>query len=165
MDTEACVRDSIALADVVLLCTPPGFRPIHFEEAIRNNKHVFMEKPVATDPAGVQKVLAAAAEAKKIAAQEAAAAKKLAAEQAMAKALEVAAAKKAEAEAKKQAALEAGIPETYASRQGQWLKKHPMVVASLERELDDAELRKLQKLIHEINSKMDCCKEILGIEE
>ena len=65
----------------------------------------------------------------------------------------------------KQAALEAGIPETYASRQGQWLKKHPMVVASLERELDDAELRKLQKLIHEINAKMDACKEILGLEE
>jgi predicted dehydrogenase len=47
-----------------LLATPPGFRPIHFEEAIKQNKHVFMEKPVATDPAGVQKVLAAAALAK-----------------------------------------------------------------------------------------------------
>lgn len=58
-------KQAIALADVVLLATPPGFRPIHFEEAIRNNKHVFMEKPVATDPAGVQKVLAAAEEAKK----------------------------------------------------------------------------------------------------
>lgn len=56
---------AIPLADVVILATPPGFRPIHFEEAIRQNKHVFMEKPVATDPAGVQKVLAAAAEAKK----------------------------------------------------------------------------------------------------
>jgi predicted dehydrogenase len=57
-------KKAIALADVVLLCTPPGFRPIHFEEAIKQNKHVFMEKPVATDPAGVQKVLAAAALAK-----------------------------------------------------------------------------------------------------
>ena len=55
---------AIPLADVVILATPPGFRPIHFEEAIKQNKHVFMEKPVATDPAGVQKVLAAAAEAK-----------------------------------------------------------------------------------------------------
>lgn len=55
---------AIALADVVLLATPPGFRPIHFEEAIKQNKHVFMEKPVATDPAGIQKVLAAAAIAK-----------------------------------------------------------------------------------------------------
>ncbi len=55
---------AIPLADVVILATPPGFRPIHFEEAIRQNKHVFMEKPVATDPAGVQKVLATAAIAK-----------------------------------------------------------------------------------------------------
>ncbi len=55
---------AIALADVVLLATPPGFRPIHFEEAIKQGKHVFMEKPVATDPAGIQKVLASAAIAK-----------------------------------------------------------------------------------------------------
>ena len=55
---------AIPLADVVILSTPPGFRPIHFEEAIKQNKHVFMEKPVATDPAGVQKVLEIAAIAK-----------------------------------------------------------------------------------------------------
>ena len=55
---------AIPLADVVILTTPPGFRPIHFEEAIKQNKHVFMEKPVATDPAGIQKVLAVAAIAK-----------------------------------------------------------------------------------------------------
>ena len=55
---------AIPLADVVILATPPGFRPIHFEEAIRQNKHVFMEKPVATDPAGIKKVLAAAEVAK-----------------------------------------------------------------------------------------------------
>ena len=55
---------AIALADVVILATPPGFRPIHFEEAIKQGKHVFMEKPVATDPAGIQRVLAAAALAK-----------------------------------------------------------------------------------------------------
>jgi predicted dehydrogenase len=55
---------AIPLADVVILATPPGFRPLHFEEAIRQGKHVFMEKPVATDPAGVQKVLAAAELAK-----------------------------------------------------------------------------------------------------
>jgi predicted dehydrogenase len=48
---------AIPLADVVILTTPPGFRPIHFEEAIKQNKHVFMEKPVATDPAGIKKVL------------------------------------------------------------------------------------------------------------
>jgi len=57
-------KKAIALADVVILATPPGFRPIHFEEAINQGKHVFMEKPVATDPAGVQKVLATAAIAK-----------------------------------------------------------------------------------------------------
>ncbi len=58
-------QKAIALADVVILTTPPGFRPIHFTEAIRQGKHVFMEKPVATDPAGIQKVLLAAEEAKK----------------------------------------------------------------------------------------------------
>jgi predicted dehydrogenase len=57
-------KQAIALADVVILTTPPGFRPIHFEEAIRQGKHVFMEKPVATDPAGVKKVLETAALAK-----------------------------------------------------------------------------------------------------
>ena len=57
-------KKAIALADVVILATPPGFRPIHFEEAIAQNKHVFMEKPVAVDPAGVQKVLEIAAIAK-----------------------------------------------------------------------------------------------------
>src|SRR3954468_3785709 len=58
-------KKAIPLADVVILATPPGFRPIHFEEAIRLNKHVFMEKPVATDPAGIQKVLQVAEDAKK----------------------------------------------------------------------------------------------------
>lgn len=52
-------------ADVVLLATPPGFRPIHFEEAVRQNKQVFMEKPVAVDSPGIRKVLAAAEEAKR----------------------------------------------------------------------------------------------------
>ena len=54
-------QKAIALADVVILATPPGFRPIHFEEAVKQGKHIFMEKPVATDPAGIQRVLAAAA--------------------------------------------------------------------------------------------------------
>jgi predicted dehydrogenase len=55
----------IPLADVIIIATPPGFRPIHFEEAIKQGKHVFMEKPVATDPAGVKKVLEIAEIAKK----------------------------------------------------------------------------------------------------
>jgi predicted dehydrogenase len=58
-------KKAIPLADVVILATPPGFRPIHFEEAVKQGKHIFMEKPVATDPAGVKRVLVAAEEAKK----------------------------------------------------------------------------------------------------
>ena len=58
-------KKAIALADVVVLATPPGFRPLHFEEAVRQGKHVFMEKPVAVDGPGVRRVLAAAEEAKK----------------------------------------------------------------------------------------------------
>ncbi len=58
-------KDAISQADVVLLTTPPGFRPIHFEEAVRQGKHVFMEKPVATDAPGIRRVLAAAEESKK----------------------------------------------------------------------------------------------------
>src|ERR1017187_4015453 len=58
-------QKSIALADVVILASSPGFRPIHFEEAVRRGKHVFMEKPVATDAPGIRRVLAAAEEAKR----------------------------------------------------------------------------------------------------
>lgn len=58
-------KHAIAEADLVILATPPGFRPMQFEEAIRQGKHVFMEKPVATDAPGVRKVLAAAKEADK----------------------------------------------------------------------------------------------------
>ena len=58
-------KQAIALADVVILTAPPGFRPSHFEEAVKQNKHIFAEKPVATDAPGVRKVLAAAEEAKR----------------------------------------------------------------------------------------------------
>ena len=51
--------------DVVLLATPPGFRPQHLKAAVDAGKHVFCEKPVATDAAGVRMALAAVAEAKK----------------------------------------------------------------------------------------------------
>ena len=57
-------KNAIDLADVVILTTPPGFRPLHFEYAIAQDKHVFMEKPVATDPAGVRRVLKSAKLAK-----------------------------------------------------------------------------------------------------
>jgi len=55
----------IDMVDVVVIATPPGFRPYHFEAAVKAGKHVFMEKPLATDATGVRKVLAAAEEAKK----------------------------------------------------------------------------------------------------
>lgn len=51
--------------DLVILATPPGFRPLHYEAAIKAGKHVFMEKPVAVDAAGVRKVLKATEESKK----------------------------------------------------------------------------------------------------
>ncbi len=54
----------IPLVDVVLIATPPGFRPMHFEAAINADKHVFMEKPLATDAVGVRKVLEVAEIAK-----------------------------------------------------------------------------------------------------
>lgn len=59
-----CYKKAINEADVVILATPPGFRPQHFEYAIAQGKHVFMEKPVATDVAGIKKVLATAKIAK-----------------------------------------------------------------------------------------------------
>lgn len=62
------------------------------------------------------------------------------------------------------AALRSGIPETYASRQGAWLKKHPMVVAALEQDLDERELRELQKTVAEIDIKIEKCKAILGLD-
>jgi myo-inositol 2-dehydrogenase / D-chiro-inositol 1-dehydrogenase len=43
--------------DVVLLCTPPHFRPEHVEAAVNAGKHIFMEKPIAVDPVGARRVL------------------------------------------------------------------------------------------------------------
>ena len=61
-------KKAIDAADVVILTTPPGFRPQHFEYAVSQGKHIFMEKPVATDVTGIKKVLVAAkvAQAKKL---------------------------------------------------------------------------------------------------
>ena len=58
-------QKAIDMADVVILATPPGFRPLHFKYAIDNDKHVFMEKPVATDAHGVRQVLESAKIAKR----------------------------------------------------------------------------------------------------
>ena len=46
--------------DLVLLTTPPGFRPVHFAYAVEKGKHAFIEKPVATDAPGLRMFLDAA---------------------------------------------------------------------------------------------------------
>ena len=51
--------------DVVLLCTPPGFRPLHIQAAVAADKHIFAEKPCAVDGPGVRAVLAACEEARR----------------------------------------------------------------------------------------------------
>jgi len=51
--------------DVILLATPPVFRPIHLKAAVAAGKHVFCEKPVATDAPGVRSVMETVAESKK----------------------------------------------------------------------------------------------------
>ncbi|HLP73144.1 MAG TPA: Gfo/Idh/MocA family oxidoreductase [Bacteroidales bacterium] len=43
--------------DIVLLCTPPHFRPQHVEAAVKAGKHIFMEKPVAVDPVGARQMM------------------------------------------------------------------------------------------------------------
>src|SRR5205085_556697 len=52
-------------ANYIILATPPGFRPTHLQAAIAAGKNIFTEKPVATDVAGIRKVLAGYEEAKK----------------------------------------------------------------------------------------------------
>lgn len=49
--------------DVVIECTPPFFRPLHFEYAVQKNKHCFLEKPMFVDAVGYRKVVAAAKQA------------------------------------------------------------------------------------------------------
>jgi myo-inositol 2-dehydrogenase / D-chiro-inositol 1-dehydrogenase len=50
--------------DIVLLCTPPHFRPQHVEAAVKAGKHIFMEKPCAVDPVGARSVMVSAERAK-----------------------------------------------------------------------------------------------------
>ncbi|TWT49893.1 Glycosyl hydrolase family 109 protein 1 precursor [Thalassoglobus neptunius] len=56
LDAFRYVIDS---CDVVILATPPGFRPEQFEYAVEKGKHIFTEKPMATDAPGVRRVMAA----------------------------------------------------------------------------------------------------------
>jgi predicted dehydrogenase len=60
-------KDLLALkeVDLVILTSPPGFRPAHIKAAVAAGKHVFAEKPVATDGPGVRSVIQTCAEAKK----------------------------------------------------------------------------------------------------
>jgi predicted dehydrogenase len=58
-------KQVIDCCDVVLLCTPPHFRPLHLKAAVEAGKHVFAEKPCAVDAPGVRSVLATAELAKK----------------------------------------------------------------------------------------------------
>jgi predicted dehydrogenase len=51
--------------DIVLLCSPPGFRPMQIEYAVQKGKHIFTEKPMATDAAGVHSLIKSVEEAKK----------------------------------------------------------------------------------------------------
>jgi len=51
--------DSLDKGDVVLLATPPAFRPIHFEYAVQKGVNVFMEKSFAVDAPGIRRVLKA----------------------------------------------------------------------------------------------------------
>ncbi len=50
--------------DLVIIATPPGFKPVQFEAAVNAGKHIFCEKPVAVDPVGVRQFIASAKKAK-----------------------------------------------------------------------------------------------------
>ncbi len=61
---DCCEKLLATDVDVVLLCEPPGFRPRHFVAAVEAGKHIFAEKPVATDAPGVRMFWEASKKAK-----------------------------------------------------------------------------------------------------
>ena len=63
-DAYKKVVDAVGPGGVVLLTTPPAFRPMHLEYAVEQGCHVFMEKSFGVDPPGVRRVLAAGEKAK-----------------------------------------------------------------------------------------------------
>jgi myo-inositol 2-dehydrogenase / D-chiro-inositol 1-dehydrogenase len=62
LDAYKAVLDSGV--DVVILATPPGFRPQHMKAAVEAGKHMFVEKPMATDAPGVRSLMESVARAK-----------------------------------------------------------------------------------------------------
>jgi predicted dehydrogenase len=64
MDAYRKAIDCVAPGGVVLLATPPGFRPIHVEYAVAKGCHVFMEKSFAVDGPGIRRILKAGQDAK-----------------------------------------------------------------------------------------------------
>ncbi|MBU4400692.1 MAG: Gfo/Idh/MocA family oxidoreductase, partial [Planctomycetes bacterium] len=65
LDAYRKAIDAVAPGGVVILATPPAFRPIHLEYAVAKGCHVFMEKSFAVDVPGVRRVLKAGEEAAK----------------------------------------------------------------------------------------------------
>ncbi len=63
MDAYQQAIAAVAPRGVVLLATPPAFRPLHFEHAVKADCHVFMEKSFAVDAPGIRRVLATGQEA------------------------------------------------------------------------------------------------------
>ena len=58
---DACQKVlALKNVDIVLLLTPPGFRPATVRAAVEAGKHIFMEKPAAVDPAGIRSLLESA---------------------------------------------------------------------------------------------------------
>ena len=49
--------------DVVIVATPPNFRPIHFQYAVEKSKHCFLEKPICVDAVGYRTIMATAKQA------------------------------------------------------------------------------------------------------
>ena len=64
LDFDAYKKVLASDVDVVLLTTPPAFRPLYLEAAVEAGKHVFCEKPMAVDAQGIRRVLASAKKAK-----------------------------------------------------------------------------------------------------
>jgi phage terminase small subunit len=65
----------------------------------------------------------------------------------------------------KSAAARAGIPDTYAARQGAWLMKLPIVKKALENDLDDRDLRRLTAALKNIDDEMQTCRKILSLDD